>query len=296
MSDQSLQQLLITNFGLLPSGYTGSQGVLGYTGSGAAGDPAVVQKIARLEEQYPAGTNVNYMTGGDWRTRRLNTVVYDDHAIVTSLSAYQFTLGPGTYYFDFSAFALKVGVHQVRIRNITDANTAAFGPTFWSDPDAIDVGHSATGRGRVIITEPKVFELQHFIAVTSTGVWGNGHSGAAHLDQFAGVEIYKESLAVGYAGSQGTTGFSGSQGEAGPIGYTGSRGAYDAVGFTGSAGTGGGQGATGGGTDQVFVLTDMTVTANYAIPEGKGASTVGPVTINDDITVAVPTGSRWVIL
>lgn len=75
-------------------------------------------------------------------------------------------------------------------------------------------------------------------------------------------------------------------------GYTGSRGE---IGYTGS-GAAGGSGATGGGTDQVFVLTDMTVTANYAIPEGKGASTVGPVTINDDITVSVPTGSRWVIL
>ena len=63
-----------------------------------------------------------------------------------------------------------------------------------------------------------------------------------------------------------------------------------------STGGGGGSGATGGGTDQVFVLTDMTVTANYAIPAGKGASTVGPVTINDSITVSVPTGSRWVVL
>jgi hypothetical protein len=78
-----------------------------------------------------------------------------------------------------------------------------------------------------------------------------------------------------------------------PSGYTGSRGVS---GFTGSVGTGGGSGATGGGTDQVFVLTDMTVTANYAIPEGKGASTVGPVTVNDGIIVSVPTGSRWVIL
>ena len=78
-----------------------------------------------------------------------------------------------------------------------------------------------------------------------------------------------------------------------PSGYTGSQGV---LGYTGSAGTGGGQGATGGGDDQVFVLTDMTVTANYAIPAGKGASTVGPVAINDDITVSVPTGSRWVIL
>ena len=32
MSDISLQQLLVTNFGLLPSGYTGSQGISGYTG------------------------------------------------------------------------------------------------------------------------------------------------------------------------------------------------------------------------------------------------------------------------
>jgi hypothetical protein len=40
MSDQSLQQLLVTNFGLLPSGYTGSAGTagaVGFTGSAAAG-------------------------------------------------------------------------------------------------------------------------------------------------------------------------------------------------------------------------------------------------------------------
>ena len=31
---ESLQQLLVTNFGLSPSGYTGSRGTLGYVGSG----------------------------------------------------------------------------------------------------------------------------------------------------------------------------------------------------------------------------------------------------------------------
>jgi hypothetical protein len=43
MSDQSLQQLLVTNFGLLPSGYTGSQGIAGntgYTGSAGVGQSA----------------------------------------------------------------------------------------------------------------------------------------------------------------------------------------------------------------------------------------------------------------
>ena len=37
MDDQSLQQLLVTNFGLSPSGYTGSRGDTGYVGSGGLG-------------------------------------------------------------------------------------------------------------------------------------------------------------------------------------------------------------------------------------------------------------------
>jgi hypothetical protein len=46
MSDQSLQQLLVTNFGLLPSGYTGSQGIAGntgYTGSAGTGGGSEIQ-------------------------------------------------------------------------------------------------------------------------------------------------------------------------------------------------------------------------------------------------------------
>jgi hypothetical protein len=82
-----------------------------------------------------------------------------------------------------------------------------------------------------------------------------------------------------------------------PSGYTGSQGIAGNTGYTGSAGEGSsGGGATGGGSDQVFVVNDLTVTANYAIPEGKSASTVGPVTINDNIIISVPNGSRWVIL
>lgn len=37
MTIQSFQELLVTNYGLLPSGYTGSQGVVGYTGSAGTG-------------------------------------------------------------------------------------------------------------------------------------------------------------------------------------------------------------------------------------------------------------------
>jgi len=57
-----------------------------------------------------------------------------------------------------------------------------------------------------------------------------------------------------------------------------------------------GGGATGGGSNQVFVLNDQTVTVDYTIPTGKNASSAGPITIDTGITVTVPTDSTWVIV
>mgnify|MGYP000149068745 CR=1 FL=1 len=59
---ESLQQLLVTNFGLTPSGYTGSQGALGYVGSagangytgsaGAAGTSILISNIQVTNSSY----------------------------------------------------------------------------------------------------------------------------------------------------------------------------------------------------------------------------------------------------
>jgi len=57
-----------------------------------------------------------------------------------------------------------------------------------------------------------------------------------------------------------------------------------------------GGGATGGGSDEVFVENSQAVTANYTIPVGKNASSVGPITIPDGVAITVSTGSRWVVL
>jgi hypothetical protein len=57
-----------------------------------------------------------------------------------------------------------------------------------------------------------------------------------------------------------------------------------------------GGGATGTGNDQVFVLNDQYVTADYAIPTGKNATSAGPITINTGVTVTIPTDSTWVIV
>ena len=55
-------------------------------------------------------------------------------------------------------------------------------------------------------------------------------------------------------------------------------------------------GATGGGGDQVFVENSTVVTTSYALPAGKNAESVGPITINSGVTVTIPSGQRWVIL
>ena len=95
-----------------------------------------------------------------------------------------------------------------------------------------------------------------------------------------------------------------------PVGTTAQRDGSPAVGMfrynstlnvfegyknTGWGEIGGGAGATGGGTDEVFVETDQSVTTDYTLTSNKHAHTVSP-TINSGVTVTVPAGAILVIL
>lgn len=53
---------------------------------------------------------------------------------------------------------------------------------------------------------------------------------------------------------------------------------------------------TGGGTDQVFIQNDQTVTADYTIPANKNAMSTGPITVNAGVTVTVSSGARYVVI
>jgi hypothetical protein len=55
-------------------------------------------------------------------------------------------------------------------------------------------------------------------------------------------------------------------------------------------------GATGGGTDQAFFLNDVTIFSDYTIPLNKNATTAGPITIADGITVTIQDNSTWTIV
>ena len=58
---------------------------------------------------------------------------------------------------------------------------------------------------------------------------------------------------------------------------------------------GGGAGTTGGGSDELFLETDQTMTTSYTLTSNKNAMTISPV-INSGVTLTVPSGAILVIL
>ena len=64
----------------------------------------------------------------------------------------------------------------------------------------------------------------------------------------------------------------------------------------GSALTGISAGATGGGSDEIFYENSQTVTTDYTISNNKNAMSAGPITINNGVSVTVPSGSTYTIV
>ena len=112
-----------------------------------------------------------------------------------------------------------------------------------------------------------------------------GYATFSSNGEFNGTGALK--LPVGTTGQQPTP-------TTGMVRYNSTIGQFE--GYYASSWSSLGGGATGGGSDQVFVLNDQTVTTDYTIPSTKNASSAGPITIDTGVTVTVSTGSTWVIV
>ena len=138
-------------------------------------------------------------TSGAWRTRDLNTELSDEDSIV-SISSNQFTLAAGSYLIIFSAPALRVNSHQLRLYNITSSAAVQSGNVEYAASGSGKAGNTANGSARVVISGSTAFEIQHrgydteatfgFGAGNAGGVdWsGSGTNGCIYTI----VKIYKE--------------------------------------------------------------------------------------------------------
>lgn len=144
---------------------------------------------ALLRDEKTSGTAGGTFNSGAWRTRDLNTEVFDPAGIV-SLSSNQFTLAAGTYFIEAYACAYAVDRNKLKLANITDATDVFFGNSNFLS----SVGNYYTPAfvaGRVTITGTKVFELQH--RCETTGVTnGFGVATSLAVEVYAQVEIWKE--------------------------------------------------------------------------------------------------------
>lgn len=130
--------------------------------------------------------------------------------------------------------------------------------------------------------------------VTSTTVSVGGNVNTTNLVVTAGMTTSNISVGSILIVPVGSTAERPLNAANGMLRFNSSTGTYEA--YKGSWGAIGGAGATGGGSDEIFYLNGINVTASYSIPSGKNAMTAGPVTVNDGVTVTVPDGSAWTIV
>jgi len=142
MAERSLQQLLITNFALGPSGYTGSRGDLGYTGSAGTGGGSAGPTIATIgyvgnnTATDVAGGETISLTGTGFATGCSVIINGSPVGAVTFISATQVT---------FVAPALSAGTYILYLVN-TNGSTAISVPGIsYSGVPSFYVGAGSVG-------------------------------------------------------------------------------------------------------------------------------------------------------
>lgn len=146
---------------------------------------------AYLRDEKSNGTNGGDLNSGAWRTRDLNTEVFDTDGFV-SLSSNQFTLAAGTYRIKARAPTLQVQRNKLRIRNVTDGSTSILGASSFG-ATGVNIQAEAFLDGRVTIAGSKAFELQQIVE-TSVATFGGGVASSldSTIEIFSEVWIYRE--------------------------------------------------------------------------------------------------------
>lgn len=147
---------------------------------------------ALIVDSKAYNTDGGTFTSGAWRTRDIDTVLYDPDNIVSLSASDQFTLTAGTYLITWSAPAFDVGKHLAVLQDMTSSVTSAVGTA----EDANPTGNGYTrsfGSFRAVLTGTTVYEIQHQCDSTkTTNGFGKAHDNNPYASIYTRVEIYKE--------------------------------------------------------------------------------------------------------
>lgn len=134
--------------------------------------------------------------GGDsavattWNIRTINTVEVNQ-ITGASLASNQITLPAGTYRIWADAYVKSVADHKLRLRNVTDGETAVVGASDYSHLTSDDLGMRAQMMGRFTIDAEKDFEIQHYTTNTASNAFGTASS-SGEVELYLNVQILRE--------------------------------------------------------------------------------------------------------
>ena len=150
-----------------------------------------IAATAYYQEEQAAGIDAGTFTQGAWRTRALNTEVYDPDAIAGVASSQVTVAATGTYRLSGWAVAFAVDDHQTRLRNITAGTDIGYGS------NAVAIASTSETmslvNARVSLTAGDVIELQHNCATTRATDGMGAANGFGGTQVYAGLKIEMES-------------------------------------------------------------------------------------------------------
>ena len=145
---------------------------------------------ALITDEKAQNTYGQSITGGAWRTREVQTEVYDPDGIV-SIASDQFTIGPGTFL--IIAHPLEQGGNAAQYRIYDDTNSAQvqLGLSYYGNNGTNDGTRDANIFGRVVIPSGTVtYEVQVYNASGTTSST-NPSNVPSTTEHYMFVEIYK---------------------------------------------------------------------------------------------------------
>lgn len=146
---------------------------------------AASQQLIHVRDEKASGLNAGTSTTS-YTTRTLNTVKTNTIS-GAALASNQITLPAGTYLFEVTAPATRVGRHKAKVYNVTDGADALIGTSANANSSG-DYSEASRVCGVVTIAGAKAFDVRHRAAgaVANYG-WGLASS-------FGDVEVYAEAL------------------------------------------------------------------------------------------------------
>ena len=182
----------------LPGGSPGADKVLKSDASGnatwGADSGGLFASYSILADEKTSGTAGGTFTAAAWRTRDLQTEVYDGIGITFSTN--EFVLPAGNYLIQWSAPAYSVNTHTSRLYDVTGAAVIAQGSTEIATDLSAHYSNVVQSRSigsvRVTPSGANNYKIEHACETTYT-TEGFGHPGNYGTEVYTIVEVYKES-------------------------------------------------------------------------------------------------------